>query len=111
MAKKEPLLTTPLPDYPWQMVGSDLFELAGEHFLLVVDYFSEIAKLASTILAAVITFLSQYSPDMGFWRSCTVTMVHSTHPKNFQCLWSYKGSNIPLVVQDTHKATGKLKGL
>ena len=39
------------------MVGSDLFELAGEHFLLVVDYFSEIAKLASTILAAVITSL------------------------------------------------------
>ena len=58
--KKEPLLTTPLPDYPWQMVGSDLFELAGEHFLLVVDYFSrypERAKLASTTSAAVITSL------------------------------------------------------
>ena len=25
MPKKEPLLTTPLPDYPWQMVRSDLF--------------------------------------------------------------------------------------
>ena len=57
---KEPLLTNPLPDYPWQMVGSDLFEMSGEHYLLVVDYFSrfpEIAKLTSTTSAAVITSL------------------------------------------------------
>ena len=55
--KKEPLLITPLPDYPWQMIGSDL---SGEHYLLVVDYFSkfpEIAKLTSTTSTAVITSL------------------------------------------------------
>ena len=53
-AKKEPLLTTPLPDYPWQMVRSDLFEISGEHYLLIMDYFS---WLTSTTSAAVITSL------------------------------------------------------
>ena len=54
MPKKEPLLTTPLPDYPWQMVRSDLFEISGEHYLLDIDYFS---RLTSTTSAAVITSL------------------------------------------------------
>ena len=38
--KRELLITTPLPDYPWQLVGTDLFELNKCHYLLVVDYFS-----------------------------------------------------------------------
>ena len=54
MPKKEPLLTTPLPDYPWQIVRSDLFEISGEHYLFVMDYFS---RLTSTTSAAVITSL------------------------------------------------------
>ena len=37
---REPLLPTPLSDYPWQMVAIDLFELKGDHCLLAVDYFS-----------------------------------------------------------------------
>lgn len=37
---KEPLLPTQLPDYPWQVVGTDLFEIKGIHYLITVDYFS-----------------------------------------------------------------------
>ena len=33
--RREPLTTTPLPDYPWQVVGSDLFWLKGEQYLLL----------------------------------------------------------------------------
>ena len=51
------MIPTPLPEFPWQQVGTDLFELKGQHYLLVVDYFSrfpEVIKLASTTCIHVI---------------------------------------------------------
>lgn len=57
---KEPLLPTPLPDYPWQKAGTDLFELKGATYLLVVDYFSrypEVIQLKSTTSHRVINAL------------------------------------------------------
>ena len=53
----EPWMTTPLPEYPWQIVGTDLFELKNDHYMLIVDYFSrypEVIKLTSTTSANVI---------------------------------------------------------
>ena len=55
--RKESLIPTPLPKYPWQMVGSDLFMLKGDIYVLVVDYFSrypEVIKLTTTVSANVI---------------------------------------------------------
>jgi transposase InsO family protein len=43
--QKEPLMTTQLPERPWQQVGSDLFEWEGKHYLLVVDYYSRFPEL------------------------------------------------------------------
>ena len=58
--RKEPMMASPLPDYPWQVVGSDLFTLKNTQYLLVVDYFSrypEIVELSSTTSTDVITAL------------------------------------------------------
>ena len=57
---KEPLMISQLPEYPWQVVGTDLFEINGTHFVLTVDYFSrypEVIQLTSTTSAAVIRAL------------------------------------------------------
>jgi len=53
-------MTSQLPEYPWQVVGTDLFEIDGTHYLLTVDYFSrypEVNKLTSTTSATVIAAL------------------------------------------------------
>ena len=55
--RREPLLATPLPEFPWQVVGTDLFEY---QYLIVVDYFSrypEVARLTTTTSSAIITHL------------------------------------------------------
>ncbi|KAI2646921.1 hypothetical protein H4Q32_027367 [Labeo rohita] len=48
---KEPLITTPLPDLPWQKLAADLCEFKSRHYLIVIDYFSrwlEILELPKT---------------------------------------------------------------
>lgn len=57
---KEPLMASPLPDYPWQKVGTDLFSLNGVDYLIVVDYFSrypEVVKLTTVTSQSVIRAL------------------------------------------------------
>ena len=44
---KEPLLTTPLPLYPWERVAADLFGPNGSIYLLVVDYYSQFIDIRS----------------------------------------------------------------
>ena len=58
--KKEPLLPTPLPDYPWQQLATDLFTLKGKNYLVLVNYFSrypEVIQLCSTTSKAIIDLL------------------------------------------------------
>ena len=57
---REPLIVSKLPDYPWQVVGTDLFELNGKNYLLTVDYIfrhPEVHELKSTTSASVINHL------------------------------------------------------
>ena len=59
---KEPLMTYPIPNLPWQIVGSDCFECDGSHYLIVVDLYSdyiEIKQLNSLSSAASIEQLKQ----------------------------------------------------
>ena len=59
-APRQPMLPTPLPEYPWQQVASNLFELNKKTYILVADYNSryvEAQSLTSTTSASVISVL------------------------------------------------------
>ena len=54
------MIPTELPDRPWQKLAADLFELKGQTFLLVVDYFLryvEVAKLTRTTSPDIVVHL------------------------------------------------------
>lgn len=56
----EPAMPSELPDRPWQKVATDLFELKGQPYLLVIDYFSryvEVAKLTRTTSPDIVVHL------------------------------------------------------
>ncbi|CAJ1049307.1 uncharacterized protein K02A2.6-like [Xyrichtys novacula] len=57
---REPLISHPVPERPWEKVGTDIFHFKGSDFLLCVDYFSkfpEIVKLKNTTSSSVIVAL------------------------------------------------------
>lgn len=64
----EPLLHTPLPNHPWEVVGADLFNESGENYLVVVDYFSrffELEKLRKTTTQDITRELSEMFAHFG----------------------------------------------
>ena len=60
MQCREPLTSYEIPQRPWSKVATDLFTLSGEHFVVIVDYYSNFIKLESinrTLSQAVIQAL------------------------------------------------------
>ena len=64
----EPLIPTPVPEYPFQKVGADLFTLDGVTYQLTVEYYSKwlsIAPLHDTKSIDVIRELKRIFADFG----------------------------------------------
>ncbi|XP_041349225.1 uncharacterized protein K02A2.6-like [Gigantopelta aegis] len=64
----EPLLTTTLPDRPFQMIGVDICEFKGNQNLITVDYYSryiDIAFLSQITLFAVICKMKMFFAHHG----------------------------------------------
>ena len=64
----EPLIPTPVPEYPFQKVGADLFTLDDLTYLLTVDYYSKwlsVSPLHDTKSIDVIRELKRIFADFG----------------------------------------------
>ena len=59
LAHRQPMISSSLSNHPWEKVASDLFELHGKTYLLVVDYsrYLEVQILTTTASASVIRAL------------------------------------------------------
>ena len=67
--RKEPLVTTPVPDLHWQRIGVDLCQFERHEYLVMVDYHSrwiEILHLTTATSSAVIAKMKDVFASLGF---------------------------------------------
>ena len=66
---KEPLRSFPVPEYPFQTIGVDLFHLHGDEYLLAVDYLTKwpVVKLLpnNTTSKSVVQCMKEIFSDYG----------------------------------------------
>ena len=93
---KQPLITRPLPDYPWQRIAVDLFELNGKHFMVQTDTYSrflEISYLPTTSSSAVIAKIKNSFARFGKAQevlSDNGPQFSSVEFSNFAQSWGFK---------------------
>ena len=115
---REPMIPTPLPQHPWERVGTDLFELNGKHYIVVADYYSrypEVIRLTSTTSASIITAMK----SVFSWHGIPHTVVSDNGPqyvsaemKKFSSLYEFNHvTTNPHYPQSNGLLKGQLKPL
>ena len=56
------MIAAQLPTYPWQKIGSDLFELNGTTYMLVVDYFSRYIEVVKVTVTSSMGIIEKLKP-------------------------------------------------
>ncbi|UYV69703.1 K02A2.6-like [Cordylochernes scorpioides] len=80
---KEPMPPHQAPEYPWQKVGIDIFQIESSKYLLIVDYFSkypEIYQLQDMTTDTIIRRLKRTFSNFGI----PETLVSDNGPPFFQ---------------------------
>ncbi|KAB0792227.1 hypothetical protein PPYR_14186 [Photinus pyralis] len=60
---KEPLQSHEIPRIPWNKVGCDLFEIRGQKYLLVIDYYSKYLEIEKLELDIGMHVMVQIKPN------------------------------------------------
>ena len=87
------MIPSAVPRRPWQMVGTDLFCLKGQAYLLVVDYFSRYIEIST---------LRQSLPGMVYSKLSGLTTEHSTLPQSLSNLSNIGALSTLLAAQNIH---------
>ncbi|UYV78984.1 K02A2.6-like [Cordylochernes scorpioides] len=96
---KEPLLPHQAPEYPWQKVGIDIFQIESLKYLLIVDYFSkypEIYQLQDMTTDTIIRRLKRTFSNFGIPETLLIALLnlrntpHNNLPSPAQILMSRK---------------------
>ncbi|XP_053395760.1 uncharacterized protein LOC128555943 [Mercenaria mercenaria] len=98
--QKEPLVYTQVPEYPWQVVGTDLFEFNGKDFLIVADHYShyfEVKELPNCRSSTVISRLKGIFARFGI----PEIVVSDNGP----CYASHEFANFAKLWDFTHQTT------
>ena len=65
---REPLISHEIPERPWQTVGTDLFQIDGDYYLIIVDYYSkfiEVSKIPDLQASTVANFTMSHFARHG----------------------------------------------
>ena len=80
----EPLMPHPVPSFPWEKIGADIFTYDKRDYLLVVDYFSKFPfiivlpdKSASSVINMLKSLYAMYDTPLTTYRSRHSSCVSS----------------------------------
>ena len=115
------MITTALPELPWQKVGTDLFQWKKSHYLIIVDNYSryiELSKLNQLTADAIIThtksiFARHGIPEVVYFDNRPLFSLDAY--KEFASTYQFKHvtSNpyFPQSNGEAKKAVGTIKSL
>ncbi|XP_058449108.1 uncharacterized protein LOC131429074 [Malaya genurostris] len=93
---KEPMIIKEVPEYPFQIVGSDIFHFNGANYIVIIDSYSgwiDFKKLRSLESSEVIEHLQSWFAVWGTpeeFNSDNAKQYTSQLFKNFSAKWKFK---------------------
>lgn len=93
--QREPMISHEIPELPWLKVGADIFEISGQSFLLVVDYFSkypEVLNIRDKTAHTVINKMKSVFARVGIPKEivCDHVPFASQEMRKFATAWGIK---------------------
>ena len=113
---REPLQPHELPSRPWEKVGGDLFELAGQTFLIMVDYWSNYFEIAELHKNTSVSVITQFKVQFARHGIPSVVMTDNGHEfasrefEEFAKTWKFEHiTSNPRFPQSNGKAENAVK--